>query len=211
MNLHLNSEPVGVLFSLGWILFPQFSLKGDMNDRDPSPRVVQRIKLVPMKDNEDDEKEVLPGGWVRMKKEGENKERELLCQRLKHFSSQNFTESKLHRIVKREKRHGVFQNGCIKLGRDGESHVETWGMSDDEIITIWKSIMSPKLRESMHRPSPGLGRIGVPVEPFGIGCFGKLVTEVKSCKKLDADFEFIDYDAIKNAFAGKVFPWQWPT
>ena len=32
-----------------------------------------------MKDNDDDEKEVLPGGWVRMKKEGENKEFELLC------------------------------------------------------------------------------------------------------------------------------------
>ena len=42
-----------------------------MNDRDPLPRVAQHIKLVPMKDNEDDEKEVLPGGWVRMKKEGE--------------------------------------------------------------------------------------------------------------------------------------------
>ena len=77
-KLHLNSEPVGVSFSLGWILFPQFSLKGDMNDCDPLPRVVQCIKLVPMKDNEDDEKEVLPGGWVRMKKEGENKELELL-------------------------------------------------------------------------------------------------------------------------------------
>ena len=81
----------------------------------------------------------------------------------------------------------------------------TWGMLDNEIVTIWKSLMSPKLRELMHRPSPGLGRIGVPVEPFGIGCFGKLVTEVKSCKKLDADFEFIDYDCIKNAVAGKSY------
>ena len=76
------------------------------------------------------------------------------------------------------------------------------GMSDDEIIFIWRFLTCPKLREAMFHPRPGLGRVSVPVEPF---CFEKPVAEVKSCKKMDPNFEFIDYCAIKNAVAGKSF------